>query len=243
MVGARDAVGPERRSPRPLVLRGSARRAASRRLGGRSAPGAASSSACRSTATASSSARARSSGARARAQLLSPLTTRLPPRSGARGARGARAARGSRARAARAPPSPPLLGRDAAAALESLSHQLIPISRAWSTEAISSRSLIVSSSMSSRLIWMSPAITMPLSSTRSRMSARLVVRSGRPGRRRRRGLRKSAALTLSPPSPAAQEAALACSRAAPPLLVELHDVAGRSRRSCSGSAELAAPRP
>src|SRR5581483_5749414 len=42
---------------------------------------------------------------------------------------------------------------------ESVSHQLIPISRARSTEAISSRSLIVRSSMSSRLIWMSPAIT------------------------------------------------------------------------------------
>jgi hypothetical protein len=40
-----------------------------------------------------------------------------------------------------------------------------------STEATISRSLIVSSSMSRRLIWMSPAMTIPLSSTRSRMSA------------------------------------------------------------------------
>ena len=37
---------------------------------------------------------------------------------------------------------------------------------------LDSRIFSVISSMSSRLIWMSPAITMPLSSTRSRMSAR-----------------------------------------------------------------------
>ena len=88
-----------------------------------------------------------------------------PARGALRGGAGARAARGSRlpARASR------LLrpGSD--------SHQLMPISFALSTEAISRRSLMVSSSMSSRLIWMSPAMTMPLSSTRSRMSARFVV--------------------------------------------------------------------
>ena len=54
----------------------------------------------------------------------------------------------------------------------SCSHQSMPISRAVSTEAITSRSLMVSSSMSSRFTRMSPAITTPLSSTRSRMSPR-----------------------------------------------------------------------
>ena len=51
-------------------------------------------------------------------------------------------------------------------------HQLRPISRALSTEAISSRIWMLNSSMSQSLILMSPAITTPLSSTRSRMSAR-----------------------------------------------------------------------
>jgi hypothetical protein len=50
----------------------------------------------------------------------------------------------------------------------------MPTSRAVSSEAVTSLSLIVSSSMSSRLTWLSPAITRPLSSTRSRMSPRLV---------------------------------------------------------------------
>jgi hypothetical protein len=40
-----------------------------------------------------------------------------------------------------------------------------------SADAISSRIFTVSSSMSSRLIWMSPAMTIPLSSTRSSTSA------------------------------------------------------------------------
>ena len=55
----------------------------------------------------------------------------------------------------------------------SLRHQSMPISWALSTETISSRILMVSSSMSSRFTRMSPAMMMPLSSTRSRMSARL----------------------------------------------------------------------
>ena len=103
-------------------------------------------------------------------------------RAGARGARGARASsRFSRSKRPWSPPSSPPGPR--LCSDESLSHQLIPISRARSTDATSSRSLIVSSSMSSRLIWMSPAMTMPLSRTRSRMSARFVCASGRPGQR------------------------------------------------------------
>jgi hypothetical protein len=62
--------------------------------------------------------------------------------------------------------------RGATLSVGSDSHQLMPISRARSTDAISRRILIVISSMSSRFSWMSPAITMPLSSTRSKMSAR-----------------------------------------------------------------------
>src|SRR5215217_8162417 len=58
----------------------------------------------------------------------------------------------------------------------SLSHQLMPISRALSTDAIMRRSLIVSSSMSRRRIWISPTITIPLSRTRSKTSARLSLR-------------------------------------------------------------------
>src|SRR2546423_2701209 len=50
-------------------------------------------------------------------------------------------------------------------------HQSIPSSFALSAEAIKSRSLIVSSSMSSRLIATSPATTIPLSRTRSNTSA------------------------------------------------------------------------
>src|SRR5215216_5041393 len=48
----------------------------------------------------------------------------------------------------------------------------MPISIALSTDTTSSRILIVSSSTSTRLTLMSPAMMMPLSSTRSRMSAR-----------------------------------------------------------------------
>src|SRR3954452_18564612 len=51
------------------------------------------------------------------------------------------------------------------------SHQSMPISRALSADAISRRIFTVRSSMSSRLIWMSPAITIPLSRTRSSTSA------------------------------------------------------------------------
>src|SRR5439155_2326852 len=50
------------------------------------------------------------------------------------------------------------------------SHQSIPISLALSAEAINSRSFTVRSSMSSKLTWMSTAITIPLSSTRSSTS-------------------------------------------------------------------------
>jgi len=53
---------------------------------------------------------------------------------------------------------------------ESVSHQFMPISWALSTEAISSRILMVKSSTSANLIWISPAMTMPLSKTRSRSS-------------------------------------------------------------------------
>src|SRR5438132_7366741 len=49
----------------------------------------------------------------------------------------------------------------------------MPTCLAVSSEAITSRSLMVSSSISSRLTLMSPAITSPRSSTRSRMSPRL----------------------------------------------------------------------
>src|SRR5205085_6951952 len=49
----------------------------------------------------------------------------------------------------------------------------MPSSFALSADAIRSRSLIVSNSMSSRLIATSPATTIPLSRTRSRTSARL----------------------------------------------------------------------
>src|SRR5581483_5276219 len=66
----------------------------------------------------------------------------------------------------------------------------MPISCARSTEQTRSLSLIVNSSMSSRLIWISPAITMPLSSTRSRMSARLAGPESR-GRRSARPERES----------------------------------------------------
>src|SRR5215218_528563 len=58
----------------------------------------------------------------------------------------------------------------------SLSHQLMPISRALSTDATIRRILIVSSSISRRRIWISPTITIPLSSTRSKTSARLSLR-------------------------------------------------------------------
>src|SRR4051794_13639896 len=54
----------------------------------------------------------------------------------------------------------------------SLRHQSIPISAALSTDTIKRRILIVNSSMSSRFTLMSPAMMIPLSSTRSRMSAR-----------------------------------------------------------------------
>src|SRR4051812_13957291 len=71
----------------------------------------------------------------------------------------------------------------------------MPISRARSTDATSSRSLIVSSSMSRRLTWMSPAMTMPLSSTRSRMSARLADPLAA-GRAPWRGARRSISVLL-----------------------------------------------
>src|SRR5262245_29487469 len=58
------------------------------------------------------------------------------------------------------------------ARLVSCSHQSRPISRALSTDITSSRMRTVRSSMSSRLTLMSPAITTPLSSTRSSRSAR-----------------------------------------------------------------------
>src|SRR4051794_6209806 len=51
------------------------------------------------------------------------------------------------------------------------SHQSIPNSRALSADATRRRRRTVSSSMSSRLIWMSPAITIPLSRIRSSTSA------------------------------------------------------------------------
>jgi len=47
----------------------------------------------------------------------------------------------------------------------------MPRSRAVSTDATSNRTFRVSSSMSTTLTMMSPATTIPLSSTRSRMSA------------------------------------------------------------------------
>src|SRR5262252_2961782 len=53
----------------------------------------------------------------------------------------------------------------------SLSHQLMPIAMAFSTDAISSRSRMLRSSTPTRQIVMSPAITTPLSRMRSRMSA------------------------------------------------------------------------
>src|SRR2546429_3162665 len=59
----------------------------------------------------------------------------------------------------------------------------MPSSFALSADAIRSRSLIVSSSMSRRLIATSPATTIPLSRTRSRTSARLeppLACAGRP---------------------------------------------------------------
>src|SRR5712691_2478732 len=55
------------------------------------------------------------------------------------------------------------------------SHQLIPIAFALSTEAISSLILLVRSSTSTRSILMSPTITTPLSSTRSKRSAKFVA--------------------------------------------------------------------
>ena len=52
-------------------------------------------------------------------------------------------------------------------------HQLMPNSRAFSTEQINSRSWMLNSSTSQSLMRMSPAITRPVFNTRSRMSARL----------------------------------------------------------------------
>ena len=125
-----------------------------------------------------------------------------------------------------------------------LSHQLIPISRARSTDAISSRSLIVSSSMSSRLIWMSPAMTMPLSSTRSRMSARLASADGRPGSPPAARFWGNAAFhALSPPRRGrGRSGGFACIRA----VRRPHRAAPRmspARRWCSGCARARRRRP
>src|SRR5215471_3244300 len=54
-------------------------------------------------------------------------------------------------------------------------HQFSPICSALSTEQTSKRMRIVNNSTLAREMRMSPAITSPLSSTRSRMSTRLVV--------------------------------------------------------------------
>ena len=60
----------------------------------------------------------------------------------------------------------------------SLRHQLSPICSALSIEQTRSRTWMVSSSTLARLILMSPAMTRPLSNTRSRMSTRPCVLEG-----------------------------------------------------------------
>src|SRR4051812_21663589 len=62
--------------------------------------------------------------------------------------------------------------------LGSFRHQLSPICSALSIEQTRRRTWIVSSSTFAKLILMSPAMTRPLSSTRSRMSTRPCVRVG-----------------------------------------------------------------
>jgi len=57
-------------------------------------------------------------------------------------------------------------------------HQFIPICSALSMEQTSRRIWIVNNSTLARLILMSPAITRPLSRTRSRISTRPVLRDG-----------------------------------------------------------------
>src|SRR5687768_15703878 len=82
--------------------------------------------------------------------------------------------------------------------LGSCRHQFMPICSALSIEQISRRTWMVRSSTFARLILMSPAITRPLSSTRSRMSTSPWLRDGVTRSAKQRSLRRDAPPLANP---------------------------------------------